>query len=347
MINKGNKHPPLSLKKKDFKEILNELPVIVLITDQQGKILYGNSQIEKELGYTPPDLEGSYIWQLYNDEHRDHDFFKALFRKLVTGKVLSFDTQALHRQGARVLLAVKVKLIKRLTGSRVVLCIASDVSHSRKLESQILDIAENERLRIGQELHDSAGQMLSAIGLMIQSRIRNLKKVGSAVTEELDEILEMVQQTDTMIRKLSHGFSFTYLDPDSDKLQTAIQHLCDRYSSVSGVECEFKYSTDLEFKDKTMVLHLFRIVQEAIHNSIKHGSANSIRIGLDYEDHFLKLYIEDNGAGLRELRDKGDNSGIGIDTMKYRAEILGGHLELLTTSDGWTRVECLIPFVKQ
>lgn len=346
MGTQSEKHRFASISEQDYKGILNEFPVIVIITDQNGRILFGNPQVEEQLGYLLSDLEESFIWQLYQDEHRDRDFFKALFKRLVTGNVLSFDTQALHKDGERVWLAVKVKLVKREKGPRVILCVASDVTHSRKLESQIIEIAENERLRIGQELHDSVGQMLSGIGLMTQSLIRRMDATRDQEITVLKEIVEMIQETDEMTRKLAHGFSFSLLEPDNEGLQTAIMSLCDRYYSISGVKCSFECSPDLEFRDKALILHLFRIIQESIHNAMKHGDPSIINVRLAYEEQFLKLWIDDNGSGFRSIEQVEDKGGIGIETMKYRAELLGGQLELLNTSNNWTRVACLIPFTK-
>lgn len=230
-----------------------------------------------------------------------------------------------------------------LPGGSLFIGLIRDVSKNRELERQILKVAESERLKIGQELHDGVGQMLSAINLMTNNLSRKLKSNALPGSDELDEIIEMVKEADQEVRHLAHGLA--HIELQNEGLLIALKRMCERFNSFTKTDCKFICSKELEVNDKMTALHLFRIIQEAVKNAITHGHAENIKVRIEADDDQIYLEVEDNGSGFNGFEDN-KVKGMGLSTMQYRAELLGGTFNLQRTSEGWTRVSCLIPFNK-
>jgi signal transduction histidine kinase len=94
-------------------------------------------------------------------------------------------------------------------------------------------------------------------------------------------------------------------------------------------------------EDDTITFHLYRIAQEAMNNAIKHGRARRIEIELVRRDNLLLLAVRDFGVGMSPKR--GDDAGMGLRVMQYRAGVIGGTLNLERTPRGGTTVICSIP----
>lgn len=216
-----------------------------------------------------------------------------------------------------------------------------DLSESRRLENKILETAENERLKIGQELHDSVGQMLSAITLITQNLARKLKANSLPGVEELEEIIEMVKEADQETRHLAHGLA--HIELENEGLLVALKRLCHRFQTLSKTNCSFECEPGIQIKDKMMALHIYRIVQEAVNNAVTHAKASRINVKLEREGSFIKLIVENNGDCFENSSVDMKVEGMGLNTMQYRVEILGGDFNIGSTGKGLTQVKCLIP----
>lgn len=248
--------------------------------------------------------------------------------------------QAIHKDGH--IFPVELTFSKITAGNDVFYTgLIRDLSTSRKLEAEILKIAENERFKIGQELHDGVGQMLSAIAMISGNLARKAKANGLSIATELDEITDMVQEADQEVRQLSHGLA--HVELENEGLQVALKRMCERFELLSDTRCRFICSQETEIKDNTTTLHLFRIVQEAIQNAIKHANPNEIKVQINKEENYIVLLVENDGCRLINDIEIEKLKGMGLNTMRYRAEILGGNFSIENTPDDKTRVRCIIP----
>ena len=105
---------------------------------------------------------------------------------------------------------------------------------------------------------------------------------------------------------------------------------------MTGVNCVLEIGNDLEIENHSKALHLFRIVQEAINNAVKHGNANNIDIRLSENTHHLLVEVQDDGVGFSSQAN--DHEGKGIQIMKHRARMMGGNLELIRTNQNRTMI---------
>lgn len=203
-----------------------------------------------------------------------------------------------------------------------------------RLEREVLEISENERRRIGHDMHDSLGQRLTAAALSTGSLARNLKSHAPQYAEQADAIGRELCDAITEARSISHGLA--PVDLIDDGLMIALGRLAEDTSRASNIRCIFECEPAVCVANPKIAQHLYRIAQEAVANALKHADASEIRIGLEFRDDLLLLEVEDDGEGFDETTPPVD--GIGLRVMRYRARLIDALFEIGAAPAGGTRV---------
>lgn len=217
------------------------------------------------------------------------------------------------------------------------------LEHSRQLEKQIVMISEQERQRIGQDLHDGLCQYLAAIGCAaaaLQSDLdRRQLSPEAELARELTALLEdAVRQT----RNLARGL--VPVETSANGLASALEELAESVARLARIDCRFEQENDVNITEETTATHLFRIAQEAINNAIKHAKAQRIRIALRAESDRVRLAIQDDGVGIGNVKSSG--FGMGLNILQYRARCIGGNISVEERAEGGTAVTCTVPCVE-
>lgn len=216
--------------------------------------------------------------------------------------------------------------------------LASANAEQRRLEREVLQISEEEKRRIGRELHDGLGQHLTALEFMSQGLARSLEAKAPELSETAREISRQIRQTISQVRRLSHGLAPVTLEEGG--LSNALQELAETIAA-SGIACEFFGEPITRPLAAAISIHLYRIAQEAVTNALKHAGASRILLSLREQPDGLELNIEDDGRGLAQTGSR--NNGIGLHVMEYRARLIGAHLLIGSPPDGGTRIACMLP----
>lgn len=217
--------------------------------------------------------------------------------------------------------------------------VIKDISEKKELEKQIIDILEEERFRIGRDLHDNLGQYLTGILLKLKVLETSLKE--KELEEEKDltgRISNHVKMVLERMRELSRGLIAMGLQKMS--LKEAIQELTLFYSRVHGIDIRCSSEIDFEINNYRVVTQLYHIAQEAITNAVKHSGCSRIDVTLKIDETDIILSVKDNGKGF----DKKSDPGLGLKIMKYRAGIINGHMQIFSSSTG-TILICSVPKV--
>lgn len=218
-----------------------------------------------------------------------------------------------------------------------------EISERRRLEDEILTIGEEEKQRIGQDLHDDLGQNLLGIALMAKLLEDRSKGQPQGEAKTAGEIARRANEAIQKTRDLARGlFPVTV---QTGGLPGALQELVGRIAEHSGVDCILKEEASIEgehFEDEQVPLQLFRIAQEALNNAVKHAKAKKIVMRLRRVDNGLELSVADDGVGIPEA--VGD-AGMGLKVMHYRAARIGAALEIRRREGGGTSVICRVPRV--
>ena len=205
-----------------------------------------------------------------------------------------------------------------------------------RLEQEIIHISENERQRIGRDLHDGVCQYLAAIGFTAGLLKKELQKASPAHAKIAADISDLLHDAIVRTRDLSRGLS--PVDREERGLESALGDLASTSSRLMGISCTFHCPEPVPVQDNGVSVHLFRIAQEALNNATKHGHAGSIVIALQETEGKLSLTVSDDGNGFHPP--PVEQRGIGLNIMAYRARTVGGILRIQQNSPTGTIVSC-------
>ena len=222
---------------------------------------------------------------------------------------------------------------------KMILQLADRERERGELERAVIDSAENERRRIGHELHDGIGQQLTAVLMEINGLHEELQARAPAFASHAQHASESLREALVEVRALSHGLAPVPLWKQG--LEHALQALADATTRSSGVKCVFECTEHIPVADEATACNLYRIAQEAVNNALKHAAPAEIRIGLECREGSLVLEIDDDGCGLPEVPSA--DGGIGFRIMQHRTEMMGGQMEHGAPPAGGTRIAVRIP----
>jgi PAS domain S-box-containing protein len=219
------------------------------------------------------------------------------------------------------------------------LIIFRDITQRKRLEKEILEISEQERRRIGQDLHDDLCQHLAGIELMSQVVQQKLAVKSKTDAARVGEIAKHVRDAIAQTRSLARGLAPVTLE--SGGLALALQELAANAEKMFGIRCQVSASSPQHAGELTIDTHLYRIAQEAVSNAIKHGKARQVLIQLETTPAAMQVTVADDGRGIAEPPPR--NNGMGLRIMEYRASMIGGRLTIQKDPHGGTTVRCSVP----
>ncbi len=211
-----------------------------------------------------------------------------------------------------------------------------DIVEKKILERQVLEISEWEKRRLGQDLHDSLSQQLAGIAYLCKFLQKEIQEKNPEIANGINEIVMLIDEAITQTKGLARGLYPVKLEAYG--FITAIDELARNIEKLFGIRCRFEYKEPILINDNIMATHLYRIIQESVHNAIKHGQTKNILISLDKHDGLVTLKIKNNGKPFQKAAK--DSQGMGISIMKYRASIIGASLRINRGKSDGTIVTC-------
>jgi PAS domain S-box-containing protein len=311
----------------------------VLITSAESndpKVVYINPAFAQATGYTAKSVIGQPLSTLGDLGHLSQRFQSGLpIDAPFSDEISTYRTMNGERW-----CEWRVGPVKDKSGKNTHwLVIFRDITERKRLEREILEISEQERRRIGQDLHDGLCQHLAGIELMSQVLQQKLTRKSKAYATRAGEIAGYVREAITQTRSLARGLSPVTLE--SEGLASALRELAANTEKMFGRTCRVECLPKLPAIPILTATHLYRIAQEAVSNAIKHGKPTEVLIHLECAEGRLLLRVIDNGLGFPKVMSRHD--GMGLRIMRYRAGIIGGLLSVEPHSDGGTLVSCIMP----
>jgi signal transduction histidine kinase len=194
-----------------------------------------------------------------------------------------------------------------------------------KLAKDIAEVAEAEKRRIGQDLHDDICQRLAALKMSMQDMEEGLAETSPALLLQADGIVERLDEAIQTTRGLARGLS--PVEIDSGGLIIGLEALCQNAKRLLGVHCTLDADLDLSPLPTQLATQLYRIAQECISNAAKHGKATQVVIRVQHEDDVLRFCVENDGAPFEP---DFHGPGMGLQIMRHRATSIGARLTFLT-----------------
>jgi signal transduction histidine kinase len=211
----------------------------------------------------------------------------------------------------------------------------------RTLSWRMLRVQEDVQRSISRELHDDFGQIVTAIGTLLGRARRHVTSLP-ALASELETVRAIAQQTLDRIRSRSRWLHPGVLDDFG--LERALQVCVEQFQQQTGIRTSLDVSGAVQTVADDCAIHVYRIVQEALSNVARHSSSPEAHVRLTCDADRLQLEVEDRGTGFRgEGTGKETDRGMGLISMRERAELVGGELHVRHPAGGGTTVHLVVP----
>jgi signal transduction histidine kinase len=243
--------------------------------------------------------------------------------------------------------AVGVALVRSLKQSETRLArdvalrtrrLRAESERRRRLEREMMEVTAREHLRVTQDLHDGLGQYLSALAFHARILADDLREEDSKRVSQAERVVELVRTTNQIVRRLDRAIR---VPEASDGLGAAVRALTSGFEQLTGIRCEVKLEEPMPPLDHFRLIMVYRIVQEALNNAVKHANPRTIEVSAGAADGILWTRVADDGRGLPPVAQ--GEPGSGLRTMRLRAELLGAELTVEPNPSGGCVVECRMP----
>ncbi len=331
-------------QKRRLRSILDTAVDAVVIIDEHGIVESINPAGERMFGYRAEEVVGQNVSRLMPEPFAsEHTGYIQRYLRTGDAKVIGIGRQVQARRKDGSLFPADLAVSTFRDGKQLFTGILRDISERKAMEAEVLQIAEAEQRRIGQELHDDAQQQLSALTMIARNAADSLAPFLQEIPElstvqaKMERVVHGLRDANQSLREVARGL--VPLQVEAHGLQSALQKLANQVRDVHAVACQCTIDESLDVADAGLATHLYRIAQEAVNNSLKHGEARQIEIRLRAPDRSLLLEIADDGVGIVSSDQK---QGRGLQIMAYRAGLIGAVLTVRKGANGGTIVSCAL-----
>jgi signal transduction histidine kinase len=205
----------------------------------------------------------------------------------------------------------------------------------RELSSRLQKMRDDERRRIARELHDSAGQLLTALAMNISVVQNETHKLSPEAAKRIEDNASLLEQLSTEIRTMSHLLHPPLLDEIG--LSSALEWYVEGFAKRSGIEASLELPEDMGRLPGDMEIAIFRAVQECLTNIHRHSGSRSCSVKVSEDKNHFRVEIRDAGKGIPKDKQPSltsSSGGVGLRGMQERIRQLGGTLEIKSTNAG-------------
>lgn len=212
------------------------------------------------------------------------------------------------------------------------------------LSLRLETVREEERARVARELHDELGQVLTSLKLEFMWLVDELRKGAPSIqlVNKLQSSIGLLEVGIQSVRQISSELRPAVLDHLG--LSEALQWEATKFEARTGIRCRLTSELKRDIADRSRALALFRIVQEALTNVVRHAHAGAVRITVRERGKMLTLIVKDNGCGITSAQVSGMES-TGLLGMSERARLFGGRVTIAGVQGRGTTVTVQIPVV--
>ena len=331
-------------------------PLVTISAD--GKVMDVNRATELVTGVSRENLIGSDFSNYFTDPQKAKEGYEEVFSK---GFVRDYPLAIYHSSGLVTEVLYNATVYRDEAGKvQGVFAVARDITERKRAEetlkesekqlrylsSQLMTAQESERRRVARELHDGLGQILTAIKFRVESFLQEISKSRMKIkAKSLEAVIPMVQESVREIRRIQTDLRPSILD-DLGILST-ISWFCREFQTTySHIRIEKEIDIREENVPESLKMVIYRIMQEALNNISKHGQADLIHLAFRKSGGGLELSIQDNGQGFdlaEVLSAEGSKQGLGLSSMRERADHSGGSLLIESAKGKGTLIRAVWP----
>lgn len=335
---------------------LDAAPTGMLMANREGKILFANAQMRTLFGYAREEIDGKPAQMLIparfraDYERRRQAYFAApQIRRMGIGKQLFGQ----RKDGSEFPIEIVLYPLRMEKGVAVLAAVI-DVTERREAEDhlresqatlreltrKLLSAEETERRRIARDLHDDLSQSLALLSIELDLLQQGQPQDPSQLAARLARLSTRTKQLSSSVHDLSHQLHPMKLEQLG--FVAAVRGLCKELSEGHGLPIDFDNVEPTIPMPPDVSLCLFRVIQEALQNVIKHSRARHVVVEFRIHPDKAHVRIEDDGIGFDPQLAKNQN-GLGLASMRERAGLVNGHVDFKQVAPRGTSVEVWIP----
>ena len=338
----------LQASEEKYRLLAENARDIIMILDLDGNISYMNRAGSSMIGLPSDEVRGMNISRIIRSG--DYINIKALEKGSIRNpdRIYKNRMDILNRDGQIIQLETISNPVRIDNETKGVLVIARDVTERQRLEKEVIEISERIRRQVSRDLHDDLNPHLIGVEALAEVLKVELERRSIPQANEAAKISMLVNRAITKTHRLARGLC--PVDLESAGLPSAITNLVKLIRSMYGIDCRFTFDDSINIHDSAIAANIYYIAQEAAFNAAKHSSASKIIISLRMESDILKLMVEDNGIGItrsQETCKENGNRGMGLDIMKYRAEIINGSFGIRKRKPAGTVIQASVALERE
>jgi PAS domain S-box-containing protein len=327
-----------------FRSIFRDAGVGMVLVSPDGRFLAANQAFCDCLGYTEQELVEQGVASVTLPE--DWPAFSQKLRETLTGGrgFQWFEKRCLHKSGRIVYTESSASVIQSRDGDpQYLVGQVLDITERKKAEEALAQMSrkliaaqEQERARIGRELHDDITQRLALLTVELEELRKNPAETDIRVQQILRETMEIAGDVQALSHEL-HASKLEYLG-----VIKGLQGLCKEVAQRQGLEIEFtsQMSSALPYE---LGICFFRVLQEALHNAVKYSGAKRVEVQLTEDSNKIHLMIHDSGVGF-DVEAARQGSGLGLTSMQERVRLVNGTITIQSRRNGGTTIHAYVPF---
>ena len=324
-----------TISKNIFENIFNSVSNILFVINKDGIVIESNHFGKRIKSIKNNKTKLSDICKI-RDVQNSFDFLRSHKRKKIECTFLNKKNNTIYTHTSLIPLSREIN-----NSNDNFLIVAEDITqeklHHLQIIKTIINTQENERKRVADDLHDSLGQELSSIRMMISAL--NKDELSPSNMKIINTCNSVLKNSISDLRTIC--FNLMPASLESADLITAVNELLDN----TPIEAKFHSNTNIIILDKEINIAIYRVIQEFINNSIKHSKASLLTIDFNYNLDELTIILTDNGKGFNVNRIKSE--GRGLMTMKNRIDSINGTFLIKSNKGEGTEVKIEIPCQKQ
>jgi PAS domain S-box-containing protein len=305
-----------------------------------GRITSWNRGAEQVFGFTESEAVNQESGLLIPSQSQEEE--RKIILEIERGEsppVQALEAIRERKDGKTIHVSQSVSPLEDSDGKRVgVSIIARDITARKNLEREVLEVTGSEQQRIGRELHDSLGQELTGLSYLAKGLSQKLSAENSPQTGIAQTIADSVQRALREVRTAVQGL--VPVEVDAAGFMAALEQLAAETTTRCGIDCHVEGDDRVRIEDNVVATHLFRIVQEAINNAVKHARPRQILVRPQLSNGTIRVTVEDDGVGIDAGTTR--NGGMGLRIMQYRAGVIDATLEVRRQQGHGTAVICQI-----
>jgi len=310
------------------------------IVSLDGRVLDCNDSWAQILGYQSRDeIRGRFASEFYFNPAEREPLVDELFDKQ---KLVSREVQLKHKDGSPVWVLFNSATLHIENGKTILQGTMIDISKWKRAEEvlsgmtrKLVEAQEQERSRIARELHDDIGQRLALLAFELQ----RLQHSPSEVQTGLQELQKQMDEISTDIQTLSHdlhSYQLEYLG-----IVAGMKSWCRQFAERQRIEIDYRHNVQSTVPPE-IGLCFFRVLQEALHNAVKHSGVKRIEVQLNEESDAIHLIIRDLGKGF-DMEAARQGKGLGLTSMRERMRLIHGTISIDSKPNRGTTIYVRVP----